>query len=410
MVGSGVFLLPAAIAPLGSISIIGWLCATAGALFVALGLGRLAQLAPLPGGPCAHARLGLGRYFGFQSYLLFLLSYSLGNLPGAVASVSYIGKYLPGITPGWIGTGAVVAVYALFTALNALGARRASQFGSIALVAGLLPIALVCTLGWWKFDPALFRASWNPSGQPLGTVLPQSVLLVFWAFTGLESASIVTAVVERPERNVALATVGGVLLAGGVYIVSSAVIFGLLPAQALANSLAPFADAAQLLLGRAAGGLVAAAALVKTLGSLAGCILVAAQSGQAAAVEGYLPRPLAAIDRRGIPMAALLATSGVACLAAVLTHSSTLARQFEFLISLTVLMLMLVYGYALLSLWIEPRLRAAAGRGYRACAIAGIAFCAGVLAGSGARLLWQLALLLALTVPAYLLWARRATA
>ncbi|MFH1764071.1 MAG: hypothetical protein ABIF09_07770, partial [Gemmatimonadota bacterium] len=40
MVGSGVFLLPASLAPFGGISILGWLFTTAGAITIALMLAR----------------------------------------------------------------------------------------------------------------------------------------------------------------------------------------------------------------------------------------------------------------------------------------------------------------------------------------------------------------------------------
>jgi len=99
----------------------------------------------------------------------------------------------------------------------------------LAIICGLLPVLLVATFGWLRFDAALFHQSWNPGHLAIGTALPRSVLLVFWAFLGLESASIAAAVVERPERNVALATVNGVLLAALVYIAASAAIFGLVP-------------------------------------------------------------------------------------------------------------------------------------------------------------------------------------
>ena len=39
--------------------------------------------------------------------------------------------------------------------------------------------------------------------------VPHSLVLVFWAFTGLESASVASAVCDQPERNVPIATIAG---------------------------------------------------------------------------------------------------------------------------------------------------------------------------------------------------------
>ncbi len=105
------------------------------------------------------------------------------------------------------------------------------------LVAGLIPLLLVATVGWFYFDPAQFSASWNVSGKSDFYAVPNSLVLVFWAFTGLESASVAAAVVENPERNVPLATVAGVAFAALIYMVTSAAIMGLAPASELADLL-----------------------------------------------------------------------------------------------------------------------------------------------------------------------------
>jgi arginine:agmatine antiporter len=409
MVGSGIFLLPASLAGIGSVTILGWAAATAAALAIALALARLASTNPQAGGPCAYAEAALGRYFGFQSYLLYVIICWVGNLGIAIAAVGYLASLVPALALGWWATLSAIALIVVLTALNIFGPRRVCQFDTLAMIAGLLPVVLVATLGWTHFDGQLFRDSWNPSGMPLAAALPQSLLLVFWAFLGLESASIAAAVVEDPARNVAFATVGGVLLAALVYIAASTAIFGLLPAASLARSTAPFADATRVLLGPAAASLVAIAALIKTVGTLSGWILVAAQTGQAAAAQGYLPRALARLDARGVPVPALIAASTVTCVVAVATKSPTLAQQFERLVDMSVLLSMLVYGYALLAL-----LRPAAGTAaeasklYRACAVLGIGFCAYVILSSPGNLLLMLGVLLVLTLPIYAVWIRGA--
>ncbi|MFT4970311.1 MAG: APA family basic amino acid/polyamine antiporter, partial [Chitinophagales bacterium] len=66
MIGSGVFLLPAALAAFGSISLLGWLFSSIGAILLALVFGSLGRLAPnTTGGPYAYTRLGLGDFPAF---------------------------------------------------------------------------------------------------------------------------------------------------------------------------------------------------------------------------------------------------------------------------------------------------------------------------------------------------------
>ena len=151
-----------------------------------------------------------------------------------------------------------------------------------------------------------FRASWNVSGEPLYKALPNSLALVFWAFTGLESASVAAAVVENPERNVPIATIAGVLIAALIYIAASIVIFGLAPAADIAASNAPFALAAAKMMGPVAGPLVALCGGLKALGTLAGWVLMTAQVSRAAADHGLLPQMFARTRAGDTPVAGLI--------------------------------------------------------------------------------------------------------
>ena len=407
MIGSGIFLLPATLAGIGGISLLGWATATVAALAIALGFARLAARNPQAGGPCAYAQAAFGRPVGFQAYLMYVIICWVGNLGVAIAAIGYLAALLPGIDAGWYGAGAAVLLIALLTVLNLLGPRRACQFDAIAIVCGLLPVLLVATFGWLRFDAALFHQSWNPGSLSIAAALPRSLLLVFWAFLGLESASIAAAVVERPERNVALATVAGVLLAALVYIAASAAIFGLVPVSVLRHSNAPFADATRVLLGTTAAGLVALAALVKTVGTLSGWILLAAQTGQAAARQGFLPRALTLQDARGVPVRALIVSSSFTCLVAIATKSSTLGRQFESLVALSVLLSLTVYAAALAALF---KRSASAGETpdyfYKGCAALGILFCVYVIGSSPYYMLWMLTGLMIVIMAAYALAMR----
>ena len=56
MIGSGVFLMPASMAPNGGISLLGWVVAVPCALLLAVVFARLATRRPMAGGPYAWAR------------------------------------------------------------------------------------------------------------------------------------------------------------------------------------------------------------------------------------------------------------------------------------------------------------------------------------------------------------------
>src|SRR5690606_21224649 len=102
--------------------------------------------------------------------------------------------------------------------LNLLGPRSIARFQSFCVVFGLLPIAAVLIAGWSSFDTDIYRASWNVSGQSDAAVVFGSLAPVFWAFVGLETGAMVAGVVRNPDRNVPIATLGGILVAGVVYL------------------------------------------------------------------------------------------------------------------------------------------------------------------------------------------------
>lgn len=407
MIGSGIFLLPATLAAVGSVSLIGWLVAAIGALLVATVLARLGRISPQAGGPCAYAAEALGPYFGFQCTTLYWISCWSGNIAIAVTATGYLSSFFPALAAPLAGAAATCGLICLLTALNILGPRLVCQFESGAIVLGLIPILLIATFGWTRFDPALFQASWNLRHQPLLQAVPDSLVLVFWAFTGLESASVAAAVVEQPQRNVPLATVAGVLVAAAVYIASCTVVMGLIPAASLAASSAPFADAAKLLFGPAAGELVGLMALLKTVGTLGGWILLTGQTAKAGAERRLFPRFFARADRHGVPVPGLLLMAVVMSGVVFATMAPTIGEQFGKLIEASTILCLLAYVYACVALWKLDR----AGTGrvtvrYRALAGTALLVCLWVILASGNTLLLLTAATLLLTLPLYWLLIR----
>jgi len=393
MIGSGIFLLPATLATVGSITIIGWLLATVSALVIAAVLAKLGQIAPEAGGPVAYAGTALGPYWGFQATVLYWICAWVGNMAIALGAVGYLATFFPALATPLNSAFAAVGIIWLVTLINVFGPRFACQVESVTLVAGLIPIVLVATAGWVWFDADTFRQSWNVSGQPAYQAIPGSLVLVYWAFVGLESASVGTAVVENPSRNVPLATIAGVLLAGVVYIASCTVIMGLIPASQLAKSTAPFADAARFVVGSAAGSLVALMACLKASGTLCGWVLLTAQVGKAGAERGNFPRIFARTDRYGIPVINLLIMALIMTAAVFATMSPTLGQQFSKLIEVSVVLCLLIYVYSSIALW---RLGT-----YRFFAVvAGLASLI-VIALSGVQMLLLTALLMLATLVLY---------
>lgn len=370
MIGSGIFMLPATLATVGSVTLFGWVIASAGALTLALLFSKLAARKPMAGGPATYTFDAFGPFAGMQASLWYWASCLIGNIAIATAASSYLAAFF-GISPSAAqGVAITIALLWLVTFINMVSPRFVGQVDGPLLLAGMIPLLLVAVGGWFWFDAGQFRASWNVSEMSDLQAIPHSLILVFWAFTGLESASVAAAVVENPERNVPIATVAGVIIAACVYIAASACIMGLAPASELAASSAPFALAVARMFGDTAGPLVAGAGMLKALGTLAGFVLMTAQVSRAAADHGLLPQVFARTRAGDTPVAGLVVAGIIGTVALVLTISPTLGRQFGLLIEASTIFALLTYLGACFAAF---RYRV---RGEIALAVIGGGFCA----------------------------------
>src|SRR3954471_9847632 len=90
MIGSGIFLLPATLAGVGSLTLLGWIIGTLGALALAMLFGRLARRKPMAGGPATYAFDAFGPFWGSQSSLWYWAACLIGNVAIATAASSYL--------------------------------------------------------------------------------------------------------------------------------------------------------------------------------------------------------------------------------------------------------------------------------------------------------------------------------
>ena len=145
MVGSGIFLLPAALASYGSISLVGWLFTSGGALVLAPDVSPgLSRAMPANGGPYAYSRAGLGDFAGVLGRLGVTgspcsavtprIAVANGRLPGPFLSRGWMPMVRPERSP------ALAAIWIL-TLVNASGIRSAGHVQILTTVLKLLHIA-----------------------------------------------------------------------------------------------------------------------------------------------------------------------------------------------------------------------------------------------------------------------------
>ncbi|MBX9460446.1 MAG: amino acid permease [Brevundimonas sp.] len=376
MIGSGLYLLPVSLAGVGSSSLVGWLAAGAGAVTLALVFGALGRLQPDADGLPGFAERGLGRFFGYQTALAFWTACLVGNVAIAVAATGYLGFFWPVLRDPVAATFCNLGIIWLATFAYIIGARTASGLAAVALAIGLAPIVIAVAAGVMAFDPQTFAASWSPSGKPLAQTVPASLAIIFWAFLGVESAAALSVRVKHPARDVGRASVAGVLLATVVYIAATVAVFGVVPADVLATSTSPYADLAARVFGASIAGVVAVCAVIKTVGTVGGWVMLGGETARSAARKGYLPSGFGAGERT--PVANPLLGGAIMSVVAVISGQPTLGGQFGMLVGVTAVLSLVVYAICSAALfrmarWSDARIVAVAGFLFATAAVAAAA-------------------------------------
>ncbi|WP_416967816.1 APC family permease [Streptomyces sp. 4F14] len=301
IIGGGIFALPSAVAPFGTLSLLAFVVLSVAAVLLALLFGTLAKRSPVTGGLYVYPRDAFGPFAGFLSAWSYWTMCWVSIAALAVAVVGYVDVLIP--LHGNHALEGLVALLALWlpAAANFAGTRWVGTVQIVSTVLKFVPLLLVATIGLFFVDTDNF-GPFNATGDSVPGALAASAALLLYSFLGVESAAVSAGEVENPERNVGRASVLGTLASALVYILGTIAVFGLVPHDRLVESGAPFADAVNAITGGTWGGTaIALVAVASIVGCLNGWILLAAQMPYAAARDGLFPKPFAKVGKGGVP-------------------------------------------------------------------------------------------------------------
>jgi APA family basic amino acid/polyamine antiporter len=411
MIGSGVFLLPASLAPYGGVSLIGWLISTAGAMMLALVFARLARIMPATGGPYAYTRRGFGDLAGFLVAWGYWISMWCTNAALAVAGVGYLDPFFPALVRNPV-TAALMALAAIWvlTAVNLRGIRDAGKVQTVTTMLKILPLVAVGIGGLFVFNASNFELA-DTGGRAVLSGATTTATLTLWAFLGLESATVPAGSIQDPDRTIPRATIVGTALAAGIYILSTVGVMAVLGPGALGASTAPFSDAARVLAGDSAAALVALGAAISCFGALNGWVLLAGQLPLAIAGDGLFPRVFGRLSSRGVPARGIVIGSVLSTILIAMNYSRGLVELFTFIILLATLSTLIPYVFSALAVFLIPDRQGGTRSRPRASGsiAAALAFGYGLwaIAGAGTDVVYWGFLLLIAGLPVYVWVLRR---
>ncbi len=351
MMGSGIIMLPTNMAKVGAISLLSWIVTALGSMALAYGFAQAGIFNQRAGGLAAYAEDGYGKDGYFQAFFLYFLSLAIGNVAIAISAVGYLATFFPGMSATPIATCvSVIALLWLTTVANFGGPSITGKIGSITVWGVILPVGSLSFIGWFWFDAQTFSQAWNPQGLSLGEGMGSSIALTLWAFLGMESAAQNSDAVENPKRDVPLACLFGTLGAAVIYVLSTAVIQGIVPNAELANSTGPFGLAFAKMFNPTIGSIIMALAIAACVGSLLGWQFTLSSTAKSAAEGNYFPKAFAKVNTLGAPITGMIILGVVQTGLALMTISPTLSEQFGALVNLAVVTNVIPYILALSAL------------------------------------------------------------
>jgi APA family basic amino acid/polyamine antiporter len=424
VIGTGIFLLPASLAGVGTAGLWALAAAWLGAVALALVLRRLNGRDPAPGGPYAYTRDAFGEFPAFLVAWSFWLT-AWGVVAGiAMAWAGYVNYFL-----GWDGTAARIAIglAGVWAAvlINLTGFAAAARFQLVTAVLKVLPLLVVGVAGLVFLNPpgpgrGAGLGPFNATTGPAWEAIWPAAGLVPLMFAGIESAAVAAGRIRRPERDAGRAGLYGALACGALYLLVTLAIFGTVPHDALAASSAPFTDALGVLFGSGPwGAVIAGCAIVAGIGALNGWTLTAAEMPRAAALDGAFPAAFARTSRHGAAVTGIVAGAIPASL--TLLSAGLSGDAFDAILLYVSFTMAIPYLFSVASwLWLRRPAGAAGhgatghdaagdGAGGKAriagdavVAIAALLFVAALLYGSGLDAVMPGLLALALGVPVFI--------
>jgi amino acid transporter len=345
-IGAGIFVLPAAVAKgLGPAAPLAFVvCAIAMVLFVTC-FAIAGSRVSLTGGLYAYVEVAFGKYVGFLAGALYFLT----AIAAVAGVVNVFATSLLTLLPFGSGQMARVivgfVVFAVLVAINVRGVREGAGAVTVVTIAKLLPILLFLCVGLFFIQP--HNITW--SGWPGSKDLGDSVVVLMFAFVGIEVALIPSGEVKNPARTVPRSAYLALVVTTTIYILIQLVAQGTLGADLANHPDAPLAEAATKFLGNMGRTILLAGATISAFGFVTSDILSSPRMIFAFGRDGALPKWFAHVHPRyRSPDVAIITY-------AIIAFGMSITGTFEKLALLSNVAVLLMYFLCCAACWFLVR-------------------------------------------------------
>jgi len=375
IIGSGIFLVPKEMMQaVGSAKVVylAWIVGGVLSIFGALTYAELGALKPQAGGEYVYVRDGYGSLAGF----LYAWTWFVIAKPASIATITaglmrILGTFRifgfltnnlisSPLAITWAQVGAMVVAIAV-SGLNYIGVRKAGDFQYIFTWLKVLMIAAIVGIAF-SFSSGTFSNFSTTYSGATGGISGFMVALVaaLWAYDGWNDLNMVSEEIERPERNIPLGLIVGVLLVAALYMATNAAVQYVLPAAQIAGSERPASDATRLAIGAIGAAVVSAGMALSMIVGLNGTVMSGGRVPFAVARDGYFFRALAEVHPRYFtPGNALIVQAVLSCLLLLVVS------RFQQLFSIAIFAEWLFYMIAASTIFIFRKRMPDVPRAYR---------------------------------------------
>ena len=268
VIGSGIFLKPSVVlnntgssAAALSIWIIGGLITICSALTIC----EIAAYIPKLGGLYTYLSELYGEVWGYlYGWVEAVIASPGGSGAMAIAIATFSTFFVP-LTPGEQKIFAVLMIVVI-TAAQIIATKCGVWIQTLSTIGKLIPIAAIIVYGLIQGTVSDINFTPVPTTGATGTGV--ALLGVLWAYDGWINTCTLGAEVEKPQRNLPIAIIGGVLFVMAVYIAFNLAIFNMVPAAEVATSSKIGVDVSVKLFGAGGTAFITAGMIVSIVGAL----------------------------------------------------------------------------------------------------------------------------------------------
>jgi len=343
-----------------------------GALIALLLMACLTEMTvahPTPGSFGAYAEHYIGPLAGFLVRYAYWTCIVLAVGTEVTAVALYMRFWFPGV-PGWVwilGFSALL-IYVNATSVNLFGAVEYwLSMIKVAAVVGFIVLATYLILG--------SSVSRDGSPAPLGFhnylafggFLPRgiwgvwvAVIVAIFSYLSIEMIAVAAAETLNPEVTVKQAFRATVLRLILFYLVTLALMLAIVPWTAVGSAESPFVKVMRALHLPAAAGVMNFVVLVAALSAMNSQLYITTRMMFSLSRAGHAPQLLGVVNRRGVPLNALLASTGGIALATALSLTAAEAA-FTLMVAISVFGALFTWMMIFVTHYFFRRQRAGAG-------------------------------------------------